>query len=200
MDEESRLRYITRHYYGLQMIRFAPVWCFLLSGVALKRLFWRDSRPLFAVVAGVLAFLFVQTAWYLLANRYYQRRFGRVQTTKASAMPRKPNSIYLAVLIAIIAWAVFDRFSSAPGRAWFPFMLALLLAGPSFAADEPTWRRWTYGICGAVIGGSALLARFVHLSGETIAIIICTTMLLAAVSDHCLLVSLFSIPHGDADA
>jgi hypothetical protein len=149
MKELDRLEYITRHYYDLQMVRFAPVWCFLLGGVALKRLFVRYYCPsVLTVVAGVLVFLLVQTAWYLLANRYYQRRFGKVETSKAIAMPMKPNSIYLAVLLTIVTWSVLDRFFLPHNHAWFPFMLASLLAGPSFATNQPTWRRWTYGVCG----------------------------------------------------
>lgn len=184
VDEQSRLTYLTRHYYELQNVRIAPFWVACLFAFYLFNngsancdcLRWGFLWP----VIGLLAFTAV---WYWLAGRYYRQRFGWLAETPRS-VPK------LEAWLLLLTW--IGLFYKIPTRAhaWFPYLLALLVSKPVFDAGNLRVRRIYYGAGGGLIVASGLVSWVAHLGMGAIVWTVCLVELGLGVADHLLVMSL----------
>src|ERR1039458_3689495 len=76
MDNPYRLRFLTKHYFSLQGLRFTPVWLILVLRP------WGDvlpnHRPTYVRDYVTMTMFLFCGVWIWLAGRYYRRRYGRV--------------------------------------------------------------------------------------------------------------------------
>jgi hypothetical protein len=112
MDDRLRLTFLTRYYYDLQGVRFAPLW---IAGLFLlfawmphyaKRDFigW---GTICAVLGGLLA---VQGLWYAIATSYYQRRFGWLKPDPYRfAKQQTKGPLWWILALSITVWAIYCR-------------------------------------------------------------------------------------------
>jgi hypothetical protein len=84
MNEQERLAFLATNYYGLQGLRFAPVFGLLIAS------HWFAPSGLGSRAARIglgLGFLVTCVAWFWLFHRFYERHYGRVVTTPFDDRP-----------------------------------------------------------------------------------------------------------------
>ncbi len=82
MECPERIRLITKSYYSLQGLRWAPL------GLLLALMPWigslPDHLPIYICYCLAIATFLFCGSWMWLAGRYYRRRFGRVESKPQS--------------------------------------------------------------------------------------------------------------------
>jgi hypothetical protein len=201
MDNQNRLTYLTRYYYALQGVRFAPLWGTFLCLFLYLRVFAMNSEALSAgalwtLLLGLLA---LQVLWYWMAKRYYRRRFGWLKPDPLRFVKKRPQGpIFYIVWLIFLAWMIYCRVIHS--SEFFPYLLALLLCQPVLDVENPRIRRICYGLgCGLIVA-SALSNRIAHLDGTLYIVTLFAVMLALGIADHLLLLSLMTPPNEDADA
>jgi hypothetical protein len=200
MDNRTRLTYLTRYYYDLQGVRFAPLWIYGLIAVFLAPVCvnWKPLSTREGVTL-LLCLLALEVLWYCLANLYYRRRFGWLKPDPlriAKKIPREPQ--FFIVWMLFLSWMIYCRIIHS--SAYFPYLLALFLCQPSFDTGNPWMRRIYYCIGSGLIAASALFNWFSHQDGEIYFVTMLIVMLALGFADHLLLLSLISPRRKDADA
>jgi len=193
MDEQTRLTYLTRHYYELQGIRTAPMWLAFLAmqldqNSACART-WRKD-----LLVTLVMFLMIFFSW--LAGRYYRRRFGWLNPTWIT-LPT--DLFYWSLVLGFFIWTLYaliflDFFGN------LPYMFTIIWMSPSFNEENPRLRRIYYALAGAVVISSTLFIQLTHRNNTLILAIQCLVLLALGVADHLLLMSLCTPPSEDAHA
>jgi hypothetical protein len=201
MDDRRRLTFLTRYYYDLQGVRFAPVWIAgLLVLFAWMPHYAKHDRigwgAFCYALGGVLA---IQALWYSVANWYYRCRFGWLKPDPYRFTKRKPNApLWWTFALLLTVWAIYCRVNRT--AAFLPYFLAFFLTQPVFDAENPPIRRITYGVGAALITTAALLNWFTRADGAIYFATLCVIMLALGIADHLLLLGLLSPPSESADA
>jgi hypothetical protein len=201
MDDAARLTFLTRYYYDLQGVRFAPLW---IAGLLL--LFaWMPHYAncncigwgaVCCALGGVLA---IQALWYWMANGYYRRRFGCLKPHPyLFAKPKPHGPFWWACLLSIVVWAIYCRVHHT--AAFIPFMLAFFLTQPVYNAENPPIRRIHYGVGAGLIAASAMLSWIARSDGVIYFVTLCIVMLALGIADHLLLLGLLTPAREDGDA
>ena len=201
MDDHRRLTFLTRYYYHLQGVRFAPLW---IAGLFL--LFaWMPHYARYDhigwgafcyALGGLLA---IQGLWYAMATWYYRRRFGWLKPDPYwFAKQKTKGPLWWILLLSITVWAIYCRANHT--AAFFPYFLAFVVTQPACNADNPPIRRIIYGVGAGLIAASALLNRFAATDGAIFLATLCDIMLALGVADHLLLLGLLKPQRENADA
>jgi hypothetical protein len=193
MDDQSRLTYLTHHYYELQGIRTAPMWiAFVAMQVDTNSAFSRTIRnDLLASLAMFVMFFF---SW--LAGRYYRRRFGGLNPSWIAL----PTSLfYWCIVLGFFIWSIYSLvFLHFLGN--LPYWFTILWISPLFNSENPSLRRIYFAVGGAVVIFSALFLQLTHRDGRIIIVIQCLVLLALGIADHLLLMSLLTPAREEADA
>jgi hypothetical protein len=201
MDDHRRLTFLTRYYYNLQGVRFAPLW---IAGLFLLFAWMPHYAKYDHIGAGAFCYalgavLAIQVLWYSLATWYYRRRFGWLNPDPYRFAKRKPDApLWWTIMLPMTAWAIYCRVNHS--AAFFPYFLAFIFTQPVYNAENPPIRRVAYGIGAGLITASALLNRFNRADGAIFFATLCVIMLALAIADHLLLLSLLTPPRENADA
>jgi hypothetical protein len=190
MDDQSRLTYLTRHYYDLQGIRTAPTWISLLVFQVTPK----SSNGL--AWAMVFLTLGLMSLWSWLAQRYYARRFGRVESTWIFL----PTSrLYWGLLLGAVAFSMYRViFTNHYGD--LPYIFTLVWMSPLFNSENPLLRRAYYAVAGAVVISLTYYIQFNRIGNKFVIAIQCIVLLALGLADHLLLMSLRTPAHEDAVA
>lgn len=201
MDTLNRLTYLTRYYYELQSVRFAPVWLGFLCLLLFQMLFAPQleslgARGLWTLLLGLLT---LQVLWYWLANRYYKSRFGWLKPDPLRFIKQKRRGpLFFILFLAFLVWATVCRIHHS--AAFVPYLVPLLLGQLTFDTENPPLRRIYFGAgCGLIVA-SVLLTRFASLDGTLYFATLCGVLLALGLADHLLLMSLRTPPQKEADA
>ncbi len=201
MDYQNRLTYLTRYYYTLQGVRFAPLWSAFLCLFLYMRLFAvnREALSAGALWSLLLGLLALQVLWFWMAKRYYRWRFGWLKPDPLRFTKKRPQGpIFYIVWLSFFAWVIYSRVTHS--SEFFPYLLALFLCQPVLDAENPRIRRICYGLgCGLIVA-SALCTRLAHLDGSLYIVTLLAVMLALGIADHLLLLSLMTPSREDADA
>jgi hypothetical protein len=201
MDNPYRLRFLTKHYFSLQGLRFTPVWLILVLRP------WGDvlpnHRPTYVRDYVTMTMFLFCGVWIWLAGRYYRRRYGRVV-----AKPQ-PWWCWLFVMCAL---AVYFACSLAdeknPPVSFVAVWWSCWLSAQALYFVGIGARRFYYGIAAVCmlalallpstgwITASRLLSAY-HPSGAVLLGLIMTAL---GVLDHFQLVRMFAQPAGTANA
>jgi hypothetical protein len=201
MDDRQRLTFLTRYYYDLQGVRFAPVWIagLLVLFAWMPHYAQHDHIAWGAFCSALGGVLAIQVLWYSVANWYYRNRFGWLKPDPYRFARRKPNGpLWWILLLFIIVWAIYCRVNHS--AAFFPYLLAFLSTQPVYDAENPPIRRIIYGVGAGLITASALLNRFARVDGAIFFATLCVIMLALGIADHLLLLGLLTPARENADA
>jgi hypothetical protein len=191
MNDQWRLTYLTRYYYSLQGLRFAPLW---IAGLLLIFLWLPHFEQCNCVAPGMVyavlsAVLLVEAAWFWLASLYYRRTFGSVKPAPLRvATPGAASPFWWIAIMGLLAWAVYCRVHHS--AAFFPYFVAFVMAQPVFDPRNPPLRRVEYGLGGILIAGSVSLGMLLLNDGTIYFATLCIVMLALSIADHLLLKSL----------
>jgi hypothetical protein len=191
MHDRGRLTFLTRYYYDLQGVRFAPLWigglCLLFAWM--PHYAHRDRIGWEAVWFALSGLLAVQMSWYWMTNRYYRRRFGWLKPDPYRfAKRQRPELFWWILLLSLTGWAVYCRVHHT--GAFLPYMLAFVMTQPVYNAENPPIRRISYGVGAGLIAGSAMLNRLTGADGAVYFATLCVIMLGLGIADHLLLLGL----------
>src|SRR5579863_3877239 len=190
MDEQSRLTYLTRHYYELQGTRAIPAW---LSILVLQAEPHTSNGIGWAMVFAAIGLMGL---WSWLAGRYYERQFGRVESGWISI----PTSrIYWFLVMGVVVFSfyrvIFDGYNGG-----LPYVFALVWSSPVFNGENPLLRRVYYAAAGAVVVGATYWLQTHHGGSRPVIAIQCIVLVVLGVADHMLLMSLRGPAHEGAVA
>jgi hypothetical protein len=200
VHDRERLTFLTRYYYDLQGVRFAPLWIggLLLLFAWMPHYAHRDHIGWGAVCYALGGLLAVQALWYWVAKSYYRRRFGWLKPDPYRfAKQQRPGLFWWIVLLSLTGWAIYCRVHRT--GAFLPYMLAFFMTQPVYNAENPPIRRITYGVGAGLIAASALLSWTMNLDGAIYFASLCFIMLGLGIADHLLLLGLTPARDG-ADA
>jgi hypothetical protein len=202
MDDQSRLTYLTRHYYELQGIRTAPL---LLTFLV----FQTDSLGIaqFAGIKGIfnghLLNFFVTFLWIglmglfsWLAGRYYRRQFGWLSPNWV-AFPT--SRVYWSLNLGCFVWCLYCIAVSG-FRGELPYLFTIVWISPLFNAENPPLRRVYFALAGSLVVLSTLFIQLTHRNNALIFIMQIVAILALGIADHQLLMSLCIPPREEADA
>jgi hypothetical protein len=195
MDDQSRLTYLTRHYYELQGIRTAPLW---LCSLAFQANIYFDSVHIKGIIPALLPLMAIglMGVFMWLAGRYYRNRFGWLNPTWIS-LPK--SRLYWSLYWVVGIWSFYCIFISH-FRGFLPYVFTIVWISPLFNAENPLRRRIYFALAGMVVVFSALFLQIVQWDGRIIIVIQCVVLLALGVADHLLLMSLCTPVREDADA
>jgi len=200
MDDRRRLTFLTRHYYDLQGVRFAPLW---IAGLFLLLVWMPHYAQCDCIGWGALCYalgglLAIQVLWYCTANWYYRRRFGWLRPAPYRFAKMKPcGPLWWIFLLSLTVWAIYCKLNHT--AAFIPYLLAFFLTQPAYNAENPPIRRITYGVGAGLVAASALLNWLTRSDGAIYVATLCVTMLGLGIADHLLLLTLLTPARENAD-
>jgi MFS family permease len=201
MDDHSRLTFLTRYYYNLQGVRFAPLW---IAGPFIVFAWMpyyakHDHLGWGAFCYALGAVLAIQVLWYSIATLFYRRRFGWLKPDPFRfAKPKTNRPLWWVFMLSLTVWAIYCRTNHS--AAFFPYFLAFIFTQPVYNVENPPIRRIAYGVGAALIAAAALLNWFNRADGIIFFATLCVIMLALGVADHLLLLGLLTPPRENADA
>lgn len=201
VDQQSRLTYLTRHYYELQTMRFAPVWIAFLADLAY------NSRPGHWVASSAagrtlpfLGMVCVEILWYWMVTRYYRWRVGHLEVKQT------------VLTIGFNWWVVYSTLQSCFRAPWSnaPWSwsgsppvsgaaIAIMLSLPFIEFRNPPSRRVGYALGTAAIVLVTFLSSREGWDARALIVTTCLTALTLCVADHLLLMSLCAPVREGAD-
>jgi hypothetical protein len=202
MDEQTRLTYLTRHYYELQGIRTAPFWLTMLA-YQTESLGVAQFPRFYGVFNGHVLNFFATISWVCLmgyfswrAGQYYRRHFGSLESNWIT-LPT--NRIYWSLLLCCVALSIYNLVFLG-FRGMLPYCVTLVWISPLFEAENPPLRRFYFALAGALVVFSTLFIQLTHRNNAVILVIQCIVLLALGIADHMLLMSLCTPPREDVDA
>jgi hypothetical protein len=171
--------FLAAHYRKLQLLRLAPIWGLCIAEP------WMPHLPLSSFLLGGCAVLVLCALFYVLAGRYYEKRYGMVETT--TTFDKSYAIVVVVVMLPILIYSLVLGKGIPTGFALM--FLPCYVLGEGFSANNLASRRIYYILIGfflfayttpayiSVVPGHHFFTRY-------ILAIVGAPMLILSVMDH----------------